>query len=78
METGTFLQENVKEFLKEHFVGVRYSSGKAAEQFYRFQISATPSFVILNDEGDEILRWKGYLEPEEFLKQLDEARTGKG
>jgi thioredoxin-related protein len=78
METGTFLQENVQEHIMKYFVPLKYESGRDADQFLRFSITATPTCIVLDSGGDELSRAVGYLEAEPFIGVLDEARSTGG
>jgi thioredoxin-related protein len=74
METGTFLKEKVQEYVMKRFIPVKYESGRDAEQFLRFGVRLTPSFVFLNSNGDEIYRTVGFFSAGDFIKQLEQAR----
>ena len=78
METGTFLQEDVVSHMKEHFIALKYESGRDAEQFMRFNVRATPTFVVLDAEGSEIDRIVGFYNPDDFIGQLESVRSKKG
>jgi thioredoxin-related protein len=78
METGTFLQEGVQENIGKYFVPIKYESGRDAEQFYRFAITQTPTYVVLNSGGDEVFRMTGYYEADDFIEKIGEARTKAG
>ena len=74
METGTFLNDAVQDHIRENFIPVKYESGKDAEQFTRFSITATPTFIILDARGDEVHRMIGYYSPENLIGHLISAR----
>ncbi|UCH45441.1 MAG: hypothetical protein JSV11_01690 [Nitrospiraceae bacterium] len=74
METGTFLQENVKKYIGNYFVPLKYESGRDAEQFLRFSIRGTPTYVVLDAGGNEIYRLIGYNHADDFIRELDSAR----
>ena len=78
METGTFLNKDVQDHIREYFIPVKYETGKNAEQFTRFNVFALPSFVILDSAGDEVYRMLGYYKPEDFIGQLTSARQIAG
>ena len=78
METGTFLQENVQEHIEKYFVPLKYESGADAEQFSRFGITATPTYVIVDSNGDEVYRMIGFYSADDFIDQLDSARSIAG
>jgi len=74
METGTFLKEDVQEYIKNGFIPLRYESGKDAEQFLRFNIRGTPTYLVLDSMGNEIHRISGFYSPDDFIRQLEVAR----
>lgn len=71
METVTFRRDNVLEHINNNFIPLKYHSGPDAEQFRRFDIQVTPTFVILDSEGNEVGRIKGYHAPDEFISRLE-------
>ncbi|MCK5512470.1 MAG: hypothetical protein KAI96_06655 [Thermodesulfovibrionia bacterium] len=75
METGTFLKDNVQIHINKYFIPVKYESGKDSEQFSRFAVMATPTFIFLNSKGDEICRTIGFYSADDFIKQLEHARA---
>ena len=70
METITFLKENVQEYINDNFVGLKYHSGPDAEQFRRFDVRMTPTYVVLDAEGTELGRLLGYQAADEFIDQI--------
>ncbi len=74
METGTFQTASVQESVNTYFVPLKYESGKDAEQFMRFSVKATPSYIVLDANGNEIYRTIGYYEADDFISQLKIAR----
>jgi thioredoxin-related protein len=75
METGTFQTASVEEVVNTYFVPLKYESGKSAEQFMRFSVKATPTYVVLDADGNEIYRTIGYYEADDFISQLKIARA---
>ncbi len=75
LETGTFPNENVQENIRKNYVPVRYEMGRDSEQFMRFAVMATPTCLILDSKGNEIYRMKGFYRPDEFIKELELARS---
>ena len=71
METGTFLQEKVQDYVNTNFIALKYNSGPDAEQFRRFDIRMTPTYVVLDAEGNELGRVIGYQATDEFISQID-------
>lgn len=77
METGTFLQENVMEYVGKNFIPLKYESGRDSEQFMRFNIRGTPTFLVLDPDGNETLRLLGYYGPDEFIEQLENKNSSQ-
>ncbi len=75
METGTFLKGNVQDFVKKYFVPLKYESSRDSEQFLRFGVRLTPTYVVLDSEGNEIHRAIGFFSPDDFIGQLEIARV---
>ena len=73
METGTFLQEKVIQYVGQNFIPLKYESGRDAEQFMRFNVRGTPTFLVLDADGNETRRLLGYYSPDEFIEQLETA-----
>jgi hypothetical protein len=71
METGTFQQDRVVEYINRHFVPLKYESGRDAEQFQRFAVRATPTFIVLDSGGNELFRETGYYEADDFVKLIE-------
>jgi len=76
METVTFLQERVIQYIGKNFVPLKYESGRDSEQFMRFNVRGTPTFLVLDADGNEKLRILGYHDPDAFIEQL-EAQESK-
>jgi thioredoxin-related protein len=74
METGTFPDKKLQEYIDNHFVPVKYRSGPDAEQFYRFGVSAEPAFIIVDAEGNEVYRKIGFFEADLLIEQLEKAK----
>jgi thioredoxin-related protein len=70
METGAFLKDEVIEYINSNYIAMKYESGKDGEQFMRFNVRGTPTFLVLDAEGNEQHRMVGFMGHEELLKQL--------
>lgn len=77
METDTLPQEMVQDHIRTNFVPLKYESGRDAEQFHRFDVRATPTFIVLDSGGNERSRFIGYRDPRDFVEELEKAE-GKG
>ena len=74
METGTFSNRDLQEYIEKYFIPVKYISGIDSEQFFRYGVAAEPAFIVLDTEGNEIYRKIGYFEPGLLIEQLEKAR----
>ena len=73
METGTFPTGAVRDMIDMYFIPLKYESGQDAEQFLRFGIRGTPTFIFLDSEGNEIHRVVGFKSPDDFIKEMRKA-----
>lgn len=73
METGTFPSGAVREIINASFIPLKYKSGTDAEQFLRFGIRGTPTFIFLDSEGNELHRVTGFKSPDDFIKEMQKA-----
>lgn len=74
MNKCTLITESVMDYISRYFVPVKYESGKDADQFMRFCVTAKPAMIVLDSAGNEIFRKIGYFEPDIFMEKLDKAR----
>lgn len=74
METGTFPDKALADYINGNFVPVKYESGMDAEQFKRFNVMGIPAFVVLDAEGNELSRFIGLQSPAQLIEELDKAR----
>jgi thioredoxin-related protein len=77
LKSLTLSTEDVREYINKYFVPLKYESGMDAEQFQRFSITAMPTIIVLDSDGNELFRKIGYFEPGIFIANLEQAR-GKG
>ena len=71
METVTFLQENVQDYINNNFVAVKYNSRPNSEQSMRSDVRMTPSYIVLDAERNEIGRDIGHHAPNEINHQIN-------
>lgn len=74
METGTFPNVPLIEYIENNFVPLKFISGPDAEQFYRFGVTVEPAFIVLDAEGNEVYRKIGFFEADSLIQQLEKAR----
>jgi thioredoxin-related protein len=74
MNTCTLITPRVQDYIKIHFISIKYESGTDSDQFMRFGVTAKPAVIVLDSEGNEIFRKIGYFEPDVFIGKLEMAR----
>ena len=72
MNTVTYSQDAVVDFLVENFIPVRSQCDFThfTAMMKRYQVKWTPTFVILDPDGREHHRMVGFLPPEDLMAQL--------
>lgn len=77
LDTTTLSEPGVAAKVAEGFVPVRLdaeSDGRELAQ--QFGVDSYPTVVFLDHRGQEVYRIGGYLEPKDFLKELENVRAG--
>jgi thioredoxin-related protein len=74
MDTCTLITPRVQDYMKIHFISIKYESGTDSDQFMRFGVTAKPAVIVLDCEGNEVFRKIGYFEPDAFIEKLEMAR----
>ncbi|MFZ7127354.1 MAG: hypothetical protein ACOWWM_14460 [Desulfobacterales bacterium] len=77
MNTGPYSHEKVQNYLEEEFVPVKSQCfwDKRTDEMNRFNVSWTPTLVVLDSKGGEHHRVVGFVPDEDFLGHL---ALGKG
>ena len=70
MDTVTYPDSRVAEFIEHHFIPVRIKSKDKPDVAADYMVMWTPNVVIADDTGNVHYRIEGFLEPEEFLARL--------
>jgi len=73
MEATTYRDPAVLSRLAERFIPVRVDQDADPALSYRYEHIGWPGSVILDGDGNEVLKRRGYVSPELFLKLLDIA-----
>jgi len=73
MKQCTFITECVQEYIRKHFISIKYESGEDSDQFMRFEVTGKPAVIVFDAEGTEIFRKIGFFEPEAFIQKLEMA-----
>ncbi len=70
METGTFLEESVNGYFEKHLVPVMFRADKKPAQFLRFQVTESPTYIVLDSGGNELYRLSGHFTAEDLIEKL--------
>jgi hypothetical protein len=73
MDTVTYPDQRVAEFIEHHFLPVRVKVKQNAELAERYLVSWTPNVVAADEQGRVHYRVEGYLGPEDFIAHLSLA-----
>jgi thiol-disulfide isomerase/thioredoxin len=71
MDSVTYPDHEVQQFLRDHFTPVRLDVHRAWDAVRRYNQNWTPTLLWLNSDGVEEHRVVGYLPPEEFGAELE-------
>lgn len=66
----TLMDEKVVRIVERETAPVLFDVTLEKEAARRYHADWTPSFVLMDENGNELERWVGYLPPEEFISQL--------
>jgi len=65
----TLADDGVARLIEREFGPVDCDTGSDTELAERYRIDWTPTFVVTDEQGDELERWVGYLPPADFMAQ---------
>lgn len=80
MANTVFPQEKVGKFMNSKFVCLKVDmeKGEGPELGKKLQVNAYPTFIIFNAEGQELGRFLGGCQAEDFIKKVTEHSTDNG
>jgi len=70
MDTVTYPDDRVAEFVEHHFLPARLKVKENHDLAADYLVSWTPNVVVTDDRGRVHYRVEGYLGPEDFLSRL--------
>jgi Thioredoxin-like domain/Tetratricopeptide repeat len=70
MDTVTYPDPRVAEFVEQHLVPVKIAIRDNKDLAEQYHVSWTPNVVIADEDGHVHYRIEGYLPPEDFLARL--------
>lgn len=79
MTRETFKDENVGNFYNKHFINYKIDmeKGEGPSLNSTFRVSAYPTVIYYNPQGEEVRRFKGYRPPQAFLGEGKQAVFSK-
>ncbi len=80
MARDVFPQEKVGEFMNASYVNIQIDmeKGEGPELAKKWEVSAYPTFIIFNSNGQEIGRFLGGSNADEFIKRVGDHSIDKG
>ncbi len=80
MARSVFPQEQVGNFMNPNYVSIKIDmeKGEGPELQKKLQVSAYPTFIIFNSGGQEIGRFMGGCQAEEFIEKVKKASIDNG
>ena len=69
-ESESFMDEDIKSLLNEHFVLVTIDVYKQKDTSLKLGVRGTPTSIFYDASGKELMRIPGYEESPEFLKDI--------
>lgn len=77
LDETTLSEPGVAAKLAEGFVPVRLDAERDGRELaQQFGVDSYPTVVFLDHRGQEVYRIGGYLEPKDFLRELESVKTG--
>jgi thioredoxin-related protein len=73
MDSGTFQEDRVRTYFEERFIPIQFTSSKNPEKYLRFKVMATPTYIVLGGDGNEIARLSGFFSADAIIEKLDHA-----
>jgi thiol-disulfide isomerase/thioredoxin len=76
MELTTYQDHNSLAYIDQNFVFVKYNiTNRSIQKMVSTPILWTPSFLIFANDGSEVRKATGYLNPEQFKAELEIGRA---
>ncbi len=75
LEQNTFSNKAVIDYINANFVPVRINSEKMPKLAARYGVAGVPDLRFVTPEGQNIARWPGYIEADQFLPLLKYIHT---
>ena len=76
MSRETFPKESVGKYMNSHFINLKINAekGEGVELAKKYNVTAYPTFVVLDTKGNECGRCLGFRDADVFIGELDKMR----
>ena len=71
MDATTYRDPRVVKLIREHFIPVRVDQDSQPELSRRYEAFGWPATIVMDADGNDIGKMRGYREPERFAHTLD-------
>ena len=75
MDDSTYANPEVQGYLKENFILAREDQDSRPDLYAAYKTWGWPAIIVLNEEGQDVKRMKGYHHRNKFLTILKEVRA---
>lgn len=75
MDDSTYSNPEVQAYLHENFILVREDQDSRPDLYAAYKTWGWPAIIVMNEEGQDVKRLKGYQKRGKFLKILKEVRA---
>lgn len=75
MDDSTYSDKEVQDYLKENFILAREDQDSRPDLYAAYKTWGWPAIIVLNAEGQDLKRLKGYQKRTKFLTILKEVRA---
>ena len=69
----TLTKMSVQDSINEHFVPVLFEVSDREKETQLYNVDWTPTFIVADESGLEMMRWEGYLPEDDYLGYLNFA-----
>ena len=67
MDTVTYPNQSVADYITKNFVPVRYNAQISTDAKSKYRVLWAPTILVLDSHGTEYYRFNGFLPPDEFV-----------
>jgi len=77
MDTVTYPHPAVQDELRDHWVVRKLDVTAFKQAAERFEVTAVPIAVLVTPDGEVLARLANFIEPDEFLRVIRDARAAE-